>query len=191
MRMLRYRIKDATLVPVDQNMTLIHIHDCDDGWQAGQHVRLRVFFNGRLLESHPLTVLTAPPSTSCVGTGTLALAARAQGDWTRALNEYARHEQERLSLGQGEKHCAPGVPVQVMFDGAYGGCSIDLGDYESVMLVAGGSGATFTLGLLDDIVGRCVRLGRAGGEKTRRIEFVWCIRSFGESGMSFPPRVRD
>lgn len=65
-----------------------------------------------------------------------------------------------------------------MFDGAYGGCSIDLGDYESVLLVAGGSGATFTLGLLDDIVGRCTKLGRAQGEKTRRIEFVWCIRSF-------------
>lgn len=72
-----------------------------------------------------------------------------------------------------------GAPVQVMFDGAYGGCSIDLGDFESVMLVAGGSGVTFTLGLLDDIVGRCVKLARAGREKTRRIEFVWCIRSFG------------
>ncbi|PSR71665.1 hypothetical protein PHLCEN_2v12518 [Hermanssonia centrifuga] len=66
-----------------------------------------------------------------------------------------------------------------MLDGAYGGSSVDLGDYESVLLIAGGSGATFTLGLLDDIVGRCIKLGRRGGEKTRRIEFAWCIRSFG------------
>lgn len=106
----------------------------------------------------------------------MTLAARVRGDWTRALNEYAAEEQERLSLG---KKTHAGAPVQVMFDGAYGGCSIDLGEYESIMLIAGGSGATFTIGLLDDIVGRCVRLGRAGGEKTRRIEFVWCIRSFG------------
>ena len=65
-----------------------------------------------------------------------------------------------------------------MLDGAYGGSRIDLGAYESVLLLAGGSGATFTLGLLDDLVGRCVRLGRAGGERTRRVEFVWCVRSY-------------
>ena len=69
--------------------------------------------------------------------------------------------------------------MQVMIDGPYGGCSVDLGDFESVLLVAGGSGATFTLGLLDDIVGRCTKLGRRGGERTRRIEFAWCVRSFG------------
>jgi NAD(P)H-flavin reductase len=72
-----------------------------------------------------------------------------------------------------------GAQVQVMIDGPYGGCSVDLGDFESVLLVAGGSGATFTLGLLDDIVGRCTKLGRRGGERTRRIEFAWCVRSFG------------
>ncbi|KAI0743320.1 ferric reductase like transmembrane component-domain-containing protein [Irpex lacteus] len=178
MRMFRYTIKDATLVPVDNQMTLIHIHDCDAGWEAGQHLRLRVFFNGRLFEAHPLSVVSAPPSISSISTRTLTLAARVRGDWTRALNEYATGEQERISCCK-ESAKNSGVPVQVMFDGAYGGCSIDLGDYESVLLIAGGSGATFTIGMLDDIVGRCVKLGRAGGEKTRRIEFVWCIKSFG------------
>lgn len=96
------------------------------------------------------------------------------------MNQYAHDEQERLSHGK-EKHV--GASVQVMFDGAYGGCSIDLGEYESVLLVAGGSGATFTIGMLDDIVGRCVKLGRRNGEKTRRIEFVWCIRSFGKQSL--------
>ncbi|OCH86238.1 iron reductase [Obba rivulosa] len=176
LRMFRYRIKDATLVPVDNNMTLIHVHDCDDGWQAGQHVRLRVFFSGRFFESHPLTILNAPSSTSCTPSRTLVLAARATGDWTRALNQYAQAEQARR---RDEKEENPGVLVHVMLDGPYGGCSIDLGEYESALLVAGGSGATFTLGLLDDIVARCIKLGRPRGEKTRRIEFVWCIRSFG------------
>lgn len=72
-----------------------------------------------------------------------------------------------------------GVPVQVMIDGPYGGCSIDLGEYESVLLFSGGSGVTFALGMLDDIVGRVVKLGRSGGERTKRIEFVWSISSFG------------
>lgn len=72
------------------------------------------------------------------------------------------------------------APAQVMIDGPYGGSRVDPGNYESVLFFAGGSGATFTLGLLDDIVGRCIKLGRRGGERTRRIEFAWCVRSFGE-----------
>ena len=38
---------------------------------------------------------------------------------------------------------------------------------------------TFTLGILDDLIGRCVRLQRRGGERTRHVEVAWCIRSFG------------
>ncbi|EED79026.1 hypothetical iron reductase [Postia placenta Mad-698-R] len=177
LRMFRYRVKDATLVPVDSNMTLIHVHDCHEGWQTGQHVRLRVFFSGRIFESHPLTIVNAPSSTSSVSSGSLILAARVKGDWTRALNDYALRE--RASLKGNEKGAPDGVPVHVMLDGPYGGCSVDLGRYESAMLLAGGSGASFTLSLLDDIVTRCVKLGRPGGEKTTRIEFVWCVRSYG------------
>ncbi|ETW79594.1 ferric reductase [Heterobasidion irregulare TC 32-1] len=180
MRMFRYRIKDATLVPADDQMTLIHVRDCDGGWKAGQHVRLRVFFGGRVFESHPLTIMNAPAATSCTSTRTIALGARVKGDWTRALNRYAKEEQSRIAGALGEKkEDVAEIPVQVMLDGPYGGCSVDLGRYESVLLLAGGAGATFTLSLLDDIVGRCVKLGRRNGERTRRIEFAWAIRSFG------------
>lgn len=67
----------------------------------------------------------------------------------------------------------------VMIDGPYGGISFDLGRYEDVLLVAGGAGITFTLGVLDDLVGRVVKLGRRGGERTKKIQFAWCVRSFG------------
>jgi len=174
LRMFKFRIKDATLVPVGKQMTLINVHDCNGGWQAGQHVRLRVFFHGRIFESHPLTILNAPSPTY----SGLNLGARAVGDWTRALNGYAHSELERLAP-HSEKKTGAGVPVQVMMDGPYGGCSIDLGDYESVLLVSGGSGATFSLAMLDDIITRCIKHGRPNGERTRRIEFAWCIRSFG------------
>ncbi|KAI0049071.1 iron reductase [Auriscalpium vulgare] len=180
MRLLRMRIKDASLTAVDREMTLIRVHDCDGGWEAGQHVRLRVFFEGRVFESHPLTIANAPPATSCLSSPTITLGARVRGDWTRALHTYARSEEERLESVLDAKLIGPiDVPVQVMLDGPYGGCRLDLGEYESVILFAGGAGATFTLGLLDDIVGRCVKLGRPNGERTRRIEFAWAIRSFG------------
>ncbi|KAH9926638.1 iron reductase [Epithele typhae] len=190
LRLFRYRIKDATLVPVDRNMTLIHVHNCNDGWLAGQHVRLRVFIGARVFESHPLTILNAPPASSCMPSNTITLAARAVGDWTRAINAYALAEQERLrSEKRGEGEVAD-APIQVMIDGPYGGCSIDLGQHESVLLVAGGSGAAFTLGMLDDLVARCTRLGRASGERTRRIEFAWCVRSYGAVGW-FAPRLAE
>ena len=120
-----------------------------------------------------------------------------RGDWTRSLNNYAREEQARLLEGRiSEKTSAldilrTPVPVHVMMDGAYGGCSVDIGQYESVLLVAGGSGATFTLGLLDDIVARCVKLGRKGRERTRRIEFAWCIRSFGQCSFNLCASIND
>lgn len=201
LRLLRYRFKDATVTAPNDLMTLVsvlcyhrsgfihddfqvHVHDCDEGWIAGQHVCLRVFFSGRPLESHPLSILSAPPAYSCLSNPGLLLGARVNGDWTRALNKFVREEQERLvvmdeACKDKDKARDVSVPVQVMIDGPYGGSSVDLGQYETVLLVSGGSGITFTLGLLDDIVGRCAKLRRRGGERTRRIEFAWYIRSFG------------
>ncbi|PBK65298.1 iron reductase [Armillaria solidipes] len=191
MRLFRYRIKDATVTAVDNQMTIIRIPDCDFGWEAGQHVCLRVFFSGRVFESHPLTILSAPGRVSCISTPGIILGARVAGDWTRALNVFTTNEteeNEKKCLEEGKKGLE--VPVQVMLDGPYGGCSVDLGQYENVLLFAGGSGATFTIGLLDDIVGRCVKLGRPRGERTKRIEFAWCIRSFRSIDW-FAPMLMD
>lgn len=131
------------------------------------------------------------------------------GDWTKALNTYAADIAKVLQ--EQEEECDEGaeksgssspkekdtgkiipreVPVQVMLDGPYGGCHVDLGRYETVLLFAGGAGATFTIGLLDDIVGRCVKLQRRGGEITKRIEFAWCVRSFGSIDW-FAPALMD
>ncbi|KDQ19799.1 hypothetical protein BOTBODRAFT_152296 [Botryobasidium botryosum FD-172 SS1] len=182
-RMLRYRVKDAVLEAVGNQMTLIHIPDCTGGWTAGQHVQLRVFFSSHVFESHPLTILNAPPArtalplTSASARG-ITLAARACGDWTRALNALARSRSTAGPDGNSETE-KRFERVTVMLDGPYGGLGFDVGDFESVLLVSGGSGATFTIGILDDIIGRIKRFGRRNGERTKRIEFVWYIRSFG------------
>ena len=237
LRLVRYRVRDATLVAPDSQMTIVRVHDCSSGWSVGQHVRLRVFTANRMFESHPLTVMNAPRTTTCLAdigiNHEMLLAARVQGDWTRALNAYAREndfplgsaverevlrepeptsnvvieneivvenaqESVRVNLADLPRpsktgkdvtetiatetawpFTGNGAPIQVMLDGPYGGCAIDLGSFERVLLVAGGSGVTFTLGLLDDLVGRIAKLGRHNGEITRRVEFAWCVRSFG------------
>lgn len=197
-------------------------------------MRLRVFFDGRgVFESHPLTVMSAPRGTTCLspsdmtlyfntdaavgvdkhdgskletvreGTGIL-LGARVMGDWTRALNEYARVQGEQLAIPPplplpasssapkeqpAQKPVSRGlqpIPVQVMFDGTYGGCELDLPAYERVLLVAGGSGATFALGVVDELVARsCL----SGDGVTTRVDLVWCVRSFG-SILWFAPLLR-
>ncbi|KAH9994986.1 iron reductase [Russula compacta] len=189
MRLFRFRIKDASLTPM-QDMTIIRIEDCDRGWGAGQHVQLRIFFEGRVFESHPLTIANAPTSVSCVANRSIILGARVAGDWTRALNRYASTEQGRIAQENDEKVDAIQVPVHVMIDGPYGGCRLDLGEYENVLLAAGGAGVTFTLGLLDDLVGRIVRHQRRRGERTRRVEFAWVIRSLNHIQW-FAPMLMD
>lgn len=150
---------------------------------AGQHIRIRVFFDGRPFESHPLTIINADSSTTALpasfptSTG-ITLGARAVGDWSRALNRLAAEDAK-----------GGDVRVTVMLDGPYGGLTFDLGDFENVLLVAGGSGATFTVGVLDDIVGRIVRHGRLKGEKTRFIKFVWFVRSYGTLNAVCPGMV--
>ncbi|KAF8060247.1 hypothetical protein FPV67DRAFT_1588099 [Lyophyllum atratum] len=219
MRAGRFRLKDAQLIRVDNQMTLIHIPDCDAGFRAGQHLRVRVFFGGRAFEAHPLSVMCAPSAsgseTTCLSAGDVAgpgvlLGARVVGDWTRALNEYAAKQEEEAfketestsAEGEGEEGPSSSgliavprnrkpvpIPVQVMFDGPYGGCSLKLGEYERVLLVAGGSGATFAVGLMDSIVAAAARTGKTRSVKTRTVHFVWCTRSFG-SIKWFAPLLR-
>jgi len=156
-------------------MTLIHIPDVTGGWIAGQHVQLRVFFGHRIYESHSFTIINAPQSISSLPSrynggpypGGITLGARVAGDWTRDLNALAQRGEK------GREH------VTVLMDGPYGGSTLDFAEYETALLVSGGSGVTFALGILDDLVGRIVKLGRPNGERTKKVEFVWYIRSFG------------
>ncbi|KIO20576.1 hypothetical protein M407DRAFT_245747 [Tulasnella calospora MUT 4182] len=211
-RLIRMRFKDAYLEAPDNLITLIHIPDVSGGWIAGQHVRIRIFFDGRVFEQHPLSILNAPPTISTFanypsnekadferyGSG-IILAARNCGDWSGALNRLARSElpEDKGSAiallpvsGEHEGHeemqefeSTEGRRVGVMIDGPFGGPSIDFAQSENVVLISGGSGATFTIGILDDIVGRVVldrRLGKATGNvRTRKVLFVWCIKSYG------------
>ncbi|KAF8889553.1 ferric reductase like transmembrane component-domain-containing protein [Gymnopilus junonius] len=194
MRMFRHRIKDAVLVPVGNQMTLVHVPYSTSGWIAGQHVRLRVFFRGRVFESHPLSIFSATPDISCITSMPqgLSFGVRAIGDWSKALNQYAVDSAAELQEAcekddiHEEKRSTPAeIPVQVMLDGPYGGCSVDLGNHETALLFAGGSGITFTLGVLDDIGGamRETRAEEWGNHEEDRIRLVCSIDWFAPALM--------
>ncbi|KAJ7112851.1 iron reductase [Mycena crocata] len=203
LRLLKFRIAVARVHAWDGGMSIIAIPAASTGWRAGQHIQVRVLIGGGTFAlSHPLTILSAPPDTTCLSPPPgLLLAARACGPWSRALYTFGSDkppkalfagslpasDPEQFVVGgadeeddeyemEMEKAGDSGRAVHVILDGPYGGSTLDAGMYGSVLFLAGGSGVTAILGQLDDLVGRCVRRGRARGEHTRRIDWVWCVR---------------
>ncbi|KAJ7495621.1 ferric reductase like transmembrane component-domain-containing protein [Mycena latifolia] len=214
LRLLKARIMVARVRACPGGLSVISVPAAAAGWRAGQHVQVRALVGGRTFaHAHPLTILCAPPDTTCLAPPPgLLLAARACGPWSRALHAFARGappnplfaaslpsespdaeqfvvgedadedegELEELEKGAGLERRdgaeGDGRAMHVVLDGPYGGPTRDAGLYNTVLFLAGGSGATATLGQLDDLVGRCARRGRARGERTQRVEWVWCVR---------------
>ncbi|KAF7314253.1 Iron reductase [Mycena kentingensis (nom. inval.)] len=191
-------------------MTLIHIPLAARGWQAGQHVQIRVVFGGRAWEAHPLSICCAAPGESCLTAPDgaplgMLLAARVAGDWSQSLHTWAQQpdyvfdpeeEKEDVEAQPSSADSAktpgvastteddlPGRDVHLILEGPYGGPTLSPDDFESVLMFAGGSGATFTLGVLDALVARAVPLSTTTSTirpqpKTTRVVWCWCVRSF-------------
>ncbi|KAJ7116706.1 FAD-binding domain-containing protein [Mycena epipterygia] len=124
-------------------------------WAPGQHVFVRVLGLGaHALTSHPFTI----SSLHAAGAqNTAELVLRAHGGLTRAL---AR------KVGG-----TPGWTTRVVLDGPYGGLHVPLAAYERVYLLAGGTGATFTLPIFAALA---VAL-KAGGVVCQHVEFIVAV----------------
>lgn len=78
--------------------------------------------------------------------------------FTRDLHQYANKN--------------PGANLTVSVEGPYGTVPDPL-EYDKVVLVAGGSGVTFTIGLATDLI------RRLSPDSRNKIEFVWAVRDSG------------
>jgi len=120
----------------------------------------------------------------------MTLYAKAAGDWTKRLHAQATniaafelgediYEREAfLKLekeGQVDAAEHPGKRVAVVLDGPYGGLKIDVGEYGRVLCLAGGSGITFALGVVEAAI--CAR--STGVVHT--VDVVWAVREACES----------
>ncbi|KAJ7683212.1 FAD-binding domain-containing protein [Mycena rosella] len=122
-------------------------------WTPGQHVFVRVLGLGvHTLTSHPFTV------SSLRASGAAELVLRVHGGLTRALAA-------RVAAAPA------GWATRVVLDGPYGGLHVPLAAYERVYLLAGGTGATFTLPLFADLAEKL----KAGGIACQRVEFVIAV----------------
>ncbi|EGU11632.1 putative Ferric reductase transmembrane component [Rhodotorula toruloides ATCC 204091] len=146
-------------------------------WQDTTHaIRSSV----RPFEAHPFSISTAPPhlaanplAAASTDRG-IELYARSCGKrtWTDDLFHFA------VSSRSTSTDSARRTPIYLpcLIEGPYGGLPTYsspalLEDTESVLLVAGGSGMTFVLGVLDELVGRRLRAKKGG-----RVDVVWVVR---------------
>jgi predicted ferric reductase len=103
----------------------------------------------RMFEMHPFTI---------VGTQPLEFIIKSHNGFTRDLHKFAA------------KH--PGAALRASVDGPYGTFP-DPMEYDKIVLIAGGGGASFTFGLAVNLLERM----KEGSNKS--IAFIWTVRQHG------------
>ena len=168
LRIIKTRVATAHLRPLpDLGVTRVEIPTLNAGWRAGQHVRLRVFSLGMGLrgwaESHPFTIASVSRCPSGEG---LVLMVKKAGDWTNKLYNLA----QRADYGEAN---GLGGNVRVIVEGPYGGPGHAIfSSFSGAMFVAGGSGITFALAAVQDLLKKDLEYR----SRIRAMELVWCIQ---------------
>lgn len=170
---------NAEFTPLPHTTTRIVIRNPPISWTPGQHVFLSCH-SIIPLQSHPFTIASIPED------GTMEFLVKAETGGTKSIFKHA------------EKH--HGLPTKsdklqtkaVTIEGPYGTLR-PLRQFDSVVLLAGSTGATFTMPLLRDILqGWKENVSTAENTKsllrpqtgavTRHVRFVWVVKSRGQLG---------
>lgn len=149
----------ATLTPLPGNVTRLSIPQPVFKWQPGQHM---------FVSCHSLVPLQAHPFTasSLPSDGKLEFLIQAQKGGTRRFNRWAE-----------KNHPLPAsTNLQTKYIGVEGpyGSHRPLHQFDSVVLFAGSTGATFTVPRMRDIVQKWMHDTPL---VTRHVKFVWVIKS--------------
>ena len=140
----------ATITPLLHGGTRIILRKTPIGAVPGTHCFL--WIPGiRATESHPFTIISTNPFEMVVA---------AYDGFTRDLHKHALKN--------------PGQVLKASIDGPYGSVP-DFTQFDKVIFIAGGSGASFTCGT---VVNTLLKLGDS---TSTTIEFIWAVR---EQGMS-------
>lgn len=136
---------EAILEPLPNGGTKITLIKLPYGVVPGKHCFLWIP-KIRFFEAHPFTVVASEPMEFVVNS---------YDGFTRDLRKYALSH--------------PGARLRASVDGPYGTFPDPL-QYDKVVLIAGGGGASFTFGLAVNL------LERMGPESSKSITFIWAVR---------------
>ncbi|OJJ46488.1 hypothetical protein ASPZODRAFT_16248 [Penicilliopsis zonata CBS 506.65] len=112
------------------------------GWKAGQHVFLRFCTGGHILTAHPFTISSSSPGQFV------------EEKMPVKMNEMVFYiaVNKGLTARLATLACKSSPTVPVYIEGPYGGpSSSDFSRFDTVLIVSGGSGAGFSIGLLEEI----------------------------------------
>jgi predicted ferric reductase len=138
----------ATVWPLPNGGTRIVFKKGPPMASAGQHAFVWIP-RIRLFESHPFTIAALDETEFVVAS---------YDGFTKSLHDYAvRH---------------PGAELRASLDGPYGALP-DMGVFDRVVLIAGGSGASFTIGRALHMLSR---VASKNDKREQRLLFVWCVR---------------
>ncbi len=170
---------EADFVPMPNNTTRITIHNPPIHWRAGQHAFLSCH-SIVPLQSHPFTISSLPDD------GKMEFYVKAGKGGTKRFFDHA----EKHSLLPTAHDKGPSVRA-VAIEGPYGRLR-PLRQFDSVVLIAGSTGATFTVPLFRDIVRSWQRAEEkkpsrmwqpSNGVVTRHVRFIWVVRSRAQLGL--------
>ncbi|KAL2759073.1 hypothetical protein ACRALDRAFT_208141 [Sodiomyces alcalophilus JCM 7366] len=137
----------ATVYPLPHGGTRIVLRKPPAGARSGEHCFLWMP-SVRLLEMHPFTMAAMDP---------LEFVVASYDGFTSDLHKFAR--------------ASPGATVRASVEGSYGSFP-DPAAYDKVVLIAGGSGASFIVGMALNLLQR-VRPGYR-----QSVEFVWMVKDY-------------
>ncbi|KAI5288641.1 hypothetical protein KEM54_005042 [Ascosphaera aggregata] len=169
---------NATFTPLYGNVTKISITNPSFKWRAGNHVLLGCHTLAPF-QSHPFSIASIPADKR------LDFFIQARKGATKRFFDYA----SKQGCLMGETGRSPSTSSKlVTIEGPYGTIR-DLRQFDSVVLIAGGIGATYTVPLMRDIVygwETACSQPRSGDypvshwksrTNTRSIRFIWVIKS--------------
>ncbi|KAL2069123.1 hypothetical protein VTL71DRAFT_15461 [Oculimacula yallundae] len=161
----------ATFEPLDESHTRITISDPPVRWEAGQHLFLACHLVAPL-SSHPFTISSIPSD------GKIEFVVRAKKGATKKFFKYAEK-----SYPTGPQISTRTSGRSVLIDGPYSRIR-PLRQFDSILFIAGSTGATFTVPLMRDLIHQWKGLGQSRkshfdpppGAVTRHIRFIWVVK---------------
>lgn len=157
----------ATLEALEGGATKVRVSSRQiKKWSPGSHVLLSIPRFG-LIQSHPATIMSTPASHD----GDLVFILRAFKGFTRRILKAAAPSSSSVVLIAKDNSAAVQTFI-ALIDGPYGASHSDFACFDTLVLIAGGTGVTFTLSNLLDLA------HRAASQKLplREVHFIWLIK---------------
>ncbi|PIL27829.1 transporter [Ganoderma sinense ZZ0214-1] len=166
----------ATFEMLPENMVKVII-PTKVAWKPGQHFFIRFLNLGiHAASSHPFTIASLPDVLVDSKEGATTTTSPSKSGGERVMEVYARvHGGITARLAAVAQNGGALKTSRVLLDGPYGGFEGNLRAYDRVLLLGGGSGVSFVVPLLLDLI----RSFDADQSRCRKVSLVWAVRTNG------------